>query len=107
MAIARVGTAVNGSYQASKRCLNVHSNQADSKSKPESADLAMLFAGHNTQITIKFIGGKMLKKVPNAEWAKIAVRAMKGKSVELEDICSGNWHLRKFPISGTRKIVKD
>jgi hypothetical protein len=50
---------------------------------------------------------KTLKKVPNAEWAKIAARAMKGKSVELEDICSGDWHLRKFPISGTRKIGRD
>lgn len=58
MAIARVGTAVGGSYQASKRCLSVHSNQADSKSKDKSADFAMLFASHNTQITIKFIGEK-------------------------------------------------
>jgi hypothetical protein len=41
----------------------------------------------------------MLKKIFNAEWAKIAARAIKGKSVQLPDICAGNWHLRKFPIS--------
>jgi len=31
----------------------------------------------------------MLKKISNAEWAKIAARAMKGKSVQLPDICAG------------------
>jgi len=30
----------------------------------------------------------MLKKISNAEWAKIAARAMKGKSAQLPDICA-------------------
>jgi len=35
-----------------------------------------------------------------------AARAMKGESVELEAICAGNWHFRKSPVLGARKIVE-
>jgi hypothetical protein len=38
-----------------------------------------------------------IKEFSNAEWAKIAAQAMKGKSVLLPDICAGSRHLRKFP----------
>lgn len=38
----------------------------------------------------------MLKKIPDAEWARIAARLMKGKSAPLTDICAGNWPLRKI-----------
>ena len=96
MAIALGGIAVSGLYQASIRSLNVHSNQADSKSKIKSAN----------SITIKFPGGKMFKKISNAEWAKIAARAMKGRSVLLPDVCAGNLHLRKVPNLGDEQIVE-
>jgi hypothetical protein len=56
--------------------------------------------------SLKFSGEKTLKKISNAEWAKIAAQAMKGKSVNLPDICAGNFHLRKFPISG-QSIIED
>ena len=45
----------------------------------------------------------MLKKIPNAEWAKIAAQAMKGKDVSLQDICAGNFHLRKSSISAQKQ----
>jgi hypothetical protein len=44
----------------------------------------------------------MLKKIPNAEWAKIAAQAMKGKDVLLPDICAGNFRLRKSSISAKK-----
>ena len=41
----------------------------------------------------------MLKKIPDAEWARIAAKLMKGKSANLTDICAGNWQLRKIKRS--------
>lgn len=49
----------------------------------------------------------MLKRISNAEWARIAAQAMKGKSVLLPDIFAGNRHLPKFQItalSGNSRI---
>ncbi|MGD0954564.1 MAG: hypothetical protein ABR985_19635 [Methanotrichaceae archaeon] len=67
MAIALGGIAVSGLYQASIRSLNVHSNQADSKSKARSANFAVLFAVTNILIILLNIWWKMLKKISNAE----------------------------------------
>ena len=53
------------------------------------------------------VGEKMLKKISNAEWAKIAARAIRGKSVPLTEVCAGNWHLRKFPTTVMSGIVKN
>jgi hypothetical protein len=44
----------------------------------------------------------MLKKIPNAEWAKIAAQAMKGMDVLLPDICAGNYRLHKSSISAQK-----
>lgn len=41
---------------------------------------------------------KMLKKIPDAAWAKIAIQAMNGKEVLLPDICAGNFRLQKPSI---------
>ena len=81
----------------------MHSNQADSESKARPASFAVLF--FKTSVAIKFPGGKMFKKISNAEWAKIAARAMKGRSVLLPDICAGNLHLRKVPNFGNEQTV--
>jgi hypothetical protein len=45
----------------------------------------------------------MLKKIPDAEWAKIATQAMKGKGVLLPDVCAGNFRLHKSPIPAQKK----
>ena len=45
----------------------------------------------------------MLKKIPDAEWARIAAQAMKGKGVLLPDICAGNFGLHKSSIPAQKK----
>jgi len=50
---------------------------------------------------------KMLKKISNAEWAKIAAQAMRGKNVPLPEVCAGNWHLGKFPATLMGRIVEN
>lgn len=106
MAIARGGIAVSGSYQASIKSLNVHLNQADSKSKTKSANFAVLFCGfliHKSQLSLLV---EMFKKILNAKWADIAARTMKGRGVLLPDVCARNLHLRKVPNYVDEQIVE-
>jgi hypothetical protein len=62
VAIARGGIAVSGSYQASKRSLNVHLNQANSKSKARSANFAIFLRSKNIYPKLKFPGEKNVKE---------------------------------------------
>jgi hypothetical protein len=66
----------------------------------------VIFAGSSSPTQLNFLVEKKFKKISNAEWAKIAARAMKGRSVLLPDICAGNLHLRKVPDFEDEQIVE-
>lgn len=106
MAIARGGIAVSGSYQASKRNLNVHLNRADSKNKARPAISQCLLLVPNISITIKFPGEKMFKKISNAEWAKIAARAMKMEERALAGRLCRQSALREVSDFGNNQVVE-
>jgi hypothetical protein len=107
VAIARGGIAVSGSYQASKRSLNVHLNQADSKSKARSAISQYFCVPKASILNRNFPVKKTLKKISNAKWAKIACSGYEGEERELTGHLCGQLAFQQIPNFSEEQIVED